>query len=91
MELAEERIAPTTVVASQSGWAARSSAATPAASGATALVPMASSGTPLVAVVGEGDGARDAAASGAVFWAQAGLVEATMARTSRDCAGISTY
>ena len=38
---AEERIAAMTVEALHSGWAARSRAATPAASGVEALVPMA--------------------------------------------------
>ena len=41
VEMAELRIAVTIAVALQSGWAARSRAATPAARGAEALVPMA--------------------------------------------------
>ena len=39
--MAELRMAATIVAAVQSGWAARSRAATPAARGAEALVPMA--------------------------------------------------
>ena len=39
--MAELRMAVTMAAALQSGWAARSRAATPAASGAEALVPMA--------------------------------------------------